>query len=307
VLPLAPEISVVVPTRGRGASVAASIESILAGPAGSHPRFEIVVVDQSDDERTQRALAPYEADERLRIRHTPGERGVSRARNRGGREARGAILAFTDDDCRADKDWLVALDDAFRADPRVGIVFGNVVPVVFERKAGFVPGYERAGPATARRLGEKFRVGGLSANMAVRREVFLRLGGFDERLGAGAPLLSGAETDLAMRALAAGIWVHETPAPRVVHHGFRDWTEGRVLVRRYWYGTGAAFGKQLRARPAGTLALLLRMVPRRLLRRSPVAASLGVRAYRGLRWGAFARGLARGVSLRVTREEHFRA
>ena len=89
-----PDISVVVPTRNRSRLLAVTLRSALAQRGID---FEIIVVDEASSDDTQAVIGSFN-DPRIRaIRHdTP--QGVSAARNRGIDEARGAWLAFLDDD-----------------------------------------------------------------------------------------------------------------------------------------------------------------------------------------------------------------
>ena len=63
--------------------------------------------------------------------------------------------------------------------------------------------------------------------MAVRRDVMLELGGFDELFGPGARFMSADDVDVAVRVLLRGWHVYTTGDRRVVHHGFRTLREGR--------------------------------------------------------------------------------
>jgi GT2 family glycosyltransferase len=138
--------------------------------------------------------------------------------------------------------------------------------------------------------------------MAVRRDVVLALGGFDERLGPGAPLDSGEDRDLAVRALAKGWWVAQTPHAYVEHNGFRTWDEGRELARRDWFGIGAAYAKPLKCRrPEIILALAYEVLYLGLVK--PVAQRLvGRRRHSGVRqFRFFFVGLVRGMRTPVDR------
>jgi hypothetical protein len=126
-------------------------------------------------------------------------------------------------------------------------------------------------------------VEGMSACMVIRKSVWEDLNGFDELLGLGAPLKSGAETNFTIRCLLAGHPVLETPEIRVIHHGFRNWEQRHVLASKYWFGTGAAFA---RCPVGGGLAVCI-LILRLFLRwvcggRSHIAISLGLR-HRDLR------------------------
>jgi glycosyltransferase involved in cell wall biosynthesis len=246
--------TVVVPTRDRPLHAAKCIESILAC-AGS---FELIVVDQTEGSATADALAPWRDDPRLR--YIPSsKRGVCAGRNLGVALASGALLAFTDDDCRIAPDWLERFEAIFRTEHGTDVVCGRVcVP----------PGTEAIGCAATfepeRRVyqGEFPRPGvdwGISANMIVRREVFERIGMFDELLGAGAPLGSAGETDLLERALKAGLRIVNASEVEVLHLGVRRYGhELQTLSLRYHMGIGAALCKNARLGGGGTRRLYFR-------------------------------------------------
>jgi GT2 family glycosyltransferase len=238
-------VTVVVATRSRGDSVIRTARTILTN---DYPTFELRVVDQSDDDRTETSLRQYLADARVHYVRVD-TKGLSSARNAGIADAQGEIIAITDDDCEVSSNWLRELVAAFVADSRIGIVFGNVVPGPHDSRAGFIPAYIREEPFLARCIDEKHEVDGVGACMGLRRSVWKDLGGFDQMLGAGAPLRANSEGDLVIRALQSGYFVYETPAVQVIHHGFRTWQEGVVLIQRYWYGTGAMYAKYFKIAP----------------------------------------------------------
>jgi GT2 family glycosyltransferase len=285
-----PPVSVVIPTRSRGDRV---LPTVLALLACDYPDFEVRIVDQSDDGRTAAALAPFLGDSRVRYARSD-TRGIASALNAGIERATGEILAITGDDCEIPSDWITALVAAIESDPRVGIVFGNVTPGPHDDTLGFVPGYVRETPDVARCLKEKHRVGGTSACMGLRKSAWVALGGFDPSLGVGARFHSAEDTDLALRALAAGWIVSESPAARVVHTGFYTWAERSALLHLYWYGSGAAFVKQLKRRPWSTGIVLARLAGRWVSSRSRVARSFGERPHRLRGAVSFVQGLLAG-------------
>ena len=235
-------ITALVCTRNRGAQIAATVKSILAS---DYPNFELIVVDQSDGDDTQRALAPFQADPRLRCLR-PGTLGAGRARNLGIREACGALVALTDDDCEVPAHWLETMAAAFAAHPTAAVAFCNVEAAPHDGTLGFIPAYNRSGSVLLSGIGDKCAARGIGAGIAVRREAALALGGFDERMGPGAEFPACEEGDLAVRALLRGYTVYETDAVAVRHAGFRTWEEGKLLARRDWAGIGAAYAKPLK-------------------------------------------------------------
>ena len=70
-----PEISIVIPTRNRGASIVKTIESVLCN---DYANFEMRIIDQSTDRQTERAVEPFQRDGRVSYRRS-NETGVARA------------------------------------------------------------------------------------------------------------------------------------------------------------------------------------------------------------------------------------
>ena len=185
---------------------------------------------------------------------------------------------------------------AFALDDRIGIVFGNTLAGPYDPAAGVIPSYIRQAPFMAMSMRHKDQVEGLSACMGLRRTAWDSLGGFDEGLGAGGTLKSGAETDFAIRALLAQYYIYETPEIAVTHHGFRTWSEGQQLVRSYWYGTGAVFAKHVKLGHGAVVVHMLYLVRRWLTGgKSQVAQSLAVSASSRLRLVSFLRGFTAGL------------
>lgn len=87
-------VSVIIPTRGRPELVLQAVSSALAQTT---PVFEVVVVVDGPDPRTEEALARLE-DPRIRISINASSLGAAGARNEGVRRARGEFVAFLDDD-----------------------------------------------------------------------------------------------------------------------------------------------------------------------------------------------------------------
>ena len=248
-----PSITAVVATRNRAGSILATVESILAN---DHPSFELLIVDQSDDDGTERALAPLRGDSRLRYRRTETV-GKCRAQNLALADVQSPSVALTDDDCEVPTTWLSVLAQCFEDRPSVGMIFTNVVPPPFDESAGFVPCYRRSDDETVTSIWGKLRARGIGASMAVRTEAARSVGGFDESMGPGGRFPDCDDGDMAVRLLLSGWDIHETPAAEVVHHGFRTWEQGRELTRRNWVGIGAMCAKPLRGGRWDALPLAL--------------------------------------------------
>lgn len=267
-------VSVVVCTRDRADLLANCLAHIQAcRPCAD----EIIVVDNAPrDDSTRRLVASLSG-----VRYIREERaGLSRARNAGIRASAGAIVAFTDDDAAVHPSWIGALRRAMR-DPGVASATGLVLPAALDTEArwrfemefgGFGQGYrsmrfdERFVEATARWGVPVWRIGA-GANMALRRSAVEEVGGYDERLGAGA---AGCSEDSEMwhRLLVAGhACVYEPSA--VVMHSHREDMQGlREQMRAYMRGHVAALLVQAeRHALRGPLWRLLVSLPAYYLRR----------------------------------------
>lgn len=250
-----PRISVVVPTRNRPTHAAECVASILK----SDGFIELLVVDQSDDRKTEAALRAM-PDPRLRYVRAE-TRGSANARNDGLRESRGDVIAFTDDDCRVAIDWIASLSRIFADDPDAAIVCGRVhVPAEISAQ-GYAVAFE---PQVREWRGRCPRPGqdwGITANFALRRTVLQRIGEFDPVLGTGAALLSGGEPDFIYRALRTGMKVINAREVQVEHLGARaPGTETHKLWRSYARGTGAAIFKHVRLGDPNAIWLYIRFL-----------------------------------------------
>ena len=250
--PVRPRFSVCIPTMRPG-TISTAVASIAAQ---TFRDFELVVVGQGDEQVLGTAvLAAAGPSFQVRYVHHDGH-GASAARNVALAEAFGEIVAFMDDDCEAEPDWLAAIDRSF--DPSIGLVSGSLIaPPKVRRGLAVCPSLvvddRLYDPSTdGETVPEGF--GLLSANMAVRRHDALRVGGFDESIGAGTFFGGGEEHDLAFRLMRLGVRMRSTPAS-IVHHtgGYRYgpktiYSHKRDRLR----GDGAIAAKGfLRENPAG--------------------------------------------------------
>jgi GT2 family glycosyltransferase len=235
----APLVSLILCTRNRGDRLAAFVDAVARIRARAS--WELVIVDNgSTDDTAQRLEALVRSlDVPVTIVSEP-RAGLGRARNAGVGAACGALLAFTDDDCYPAVDYVDRVVDAFAGSDR-GFIGGRILlyepedhPITIRVDSAPIPIPPRSVVPTGLVQG---------ANMAFRREVLARIGGFDNALGPGTPFCND-DVDAVARASAAGFAGSYVPEPVVHHHhGRRDPADIAALWRSYDHGRGAYYAK----------------------------------------------------------------
>jgi glucosyl-dolichyl phosphate glucuronosyltransferase len=218
-------ISVVIATFNRAALLEECLTFLARQPF--QPGDEIIVVDNGSTDRTQQVLraaaARLAVPVRTLVEPTPGK---SHALARAIETATGDVLAFTDDDVDVEEGWLPAIRRRM-SDQEIALMGGPVVarweqePPAWLRDVS--DGSSRiAAPLALVNYGPTLIPLGartlLGANMAVRRSVFARLGGFQPSLGKlRGTLLSGEDHEFCQRVQAAGLRAVYDPAASVRH------------------------------------------------------------------------------------------
>ena len=269
-------VTVVVPTFRRPQQLRSCLEA-LAAQTFPEP-WEVVVVDDGSPQPFSAADLP--AADRLALRVIRQENaGPAAARNRGVREARGELVAFTDDDCRPEPGWLGTLVDAVRQRPGAlvgGSTFNGLTDELFASTSQLIVDlvYEHfnAVPDHAYFLA--------SNNIICTRERFLSVGGFDESY----PRAGGEDRDLCDRWRMLDWPIVWQQAARVEH---RHWQSLRTFLDLHFrYGRGAHRYQSIRRqRKSGTMhadlgfhTTLPRRVARHLIDRGGLASGIGTAA-----------------------------
>lgn len=240
-------VTVVVCTRSRSELLESCLEHL---GRLTYERLDILVVDNAPtDDSTRATVARWTARDPRVAYAVATQPGLSAARNRGLSEAKGDVVAFTDDDVWVDSDWVHGLVRGFRRRPDVGCVTGLVgsarvttpAEAYFDARTAswsgrMVPDLfdltQARGPLYPYSAG----VFGTGANFAVTRGVMLDLGGFDVALGAGTATRGGEDLDAFVRLLRAGVAIAYEPSALVWHHHRAD--DEALNKQMFGYGSG---------------------------------------------------------------------
>ncbi|AQG80264.1 glycosyltransferase family 2 protein [Spirosoma montaniterrae] len=201
-----PEFSVVIPTYQRPALLLKCLDA-LGRQLLARDQFEIIVVDDAHSPETETAVQLFarqiaRSGSPLEVRYLgqPTRRGPAAARNRGWRAARGRVVAFTDDDCLPQPNWLPS------------------ALVCFQRGAQVVTGQLRFNnpsdtPIHDRTLALLETAEFVTANCFCRKSVLERVGGFEEAFD----VAWDDDNDFRFKLIQAGIPVGKCPEAVVLH------------------------------------------------------------------------------------------
>jgi GT2 family glycosyltransferase len=245
-MPDRPAISAVLCTLDRGPDVARTVASMLAQDLPPD-RFEVLLVDNGSTPANRAILEELAARDPATVRYLREEqRGLSHARNRGIAAARADLIVFADDDARVTPTWLSTYVAAFAGDPGVGVL-GSAVELVHEVEPPawledwllpYLGAFDR-GPRPCPLSVLDCPRGG---NMAFRRAVFERVGGFSPAFGRRpGSLISLEEVEICARAVRAGFRLGYVPGAPLLHlvEAYRyegDWFRRRL----HWQGRSLA-------------------------------------------------------------------
>ena len=220
----APKVSVVVATYQGARTLKTCLESLSHL---NYPDYEVIVVDDGSTDTTEQIASVYSNVRYIRQAH----QGLSVARNTGIFAAEGEIVAFTDSDCRADKDWLYYLVADLINSDYAGMGGHNFLPPEDSCIAAAVqvspgaPAHVMLTDRTAEHIP--------GCNMAFYKWALLEIGGFD-------PVFhrAGDDVDVCWRLQRRGYRIGFSPSGFVWH--YRRSTIRAYLRQQQGYGEAEA-------------------------------------------------------------------
>jgi glycosyltransferase involved in cell wall biosynthesis len=234
-----PDVSVVIPTRGRPASLERAIRSAFAQTGVALDRIELVIVDNDATRGAEATVEALRTEAPFPVVYTcEPSPGVASARNHALVASRGSLIAFLDDDEEASAGWLAALlqvRERFGADVVFGAVRGFASDKVNEHRSYLERFFSREGPAEAQLIEHQY---GCGDSLIVRAALPAREAPFSL-----AQNLIGGEDDILFQemrvagkrfAWAPEAWVYEHPDPARL-------TLNYALRRAFAYGQGPTY------------------------------------------------------------------
>jgi glycosyltransferase involved in cell wall biosynthesis len=293
--------SVIICTYNRSESLRGTLESLAKMEVPADLTWELIVVDNNSADNTRGVIEEFIRTSNLAVRYIfEGQQGLSHARNRGIRESRGEIIAFTDDDVRVSSRWLTELDATFNGSDCMAVAGRIIAAWDGVEKPAWLSGTGSdrlmRGPLVDTGNGPTTNAGVVlpwGANMAFRKSAFREHGLFRTDLGvSGSGRLVGEDTEFGRRLISAGETVaysheavvfHPVDKRRLTKAYFLSWSfnYGRSCVREdrwpeksvLWFGIPRYMFRELLANYARWVTCYARA--RRFRYKVQVYSSLG--------------------------------
>ena len=205
---MATKVSIIVPTYNAEKTIKDCIESILSI---NYKNYEAIFVDDGSTDNTVSIIEEFACKSKNIKLVKQKHKGPASARNLGVKMSNGKIIFFTDSDCIVPKNWIREFLKYFFSDENIGAVGGSLKPAststiyeIFDQKRReILYGAEK-----------KFVNALPTCNLAVRRDVFNRIGGFDESFKHA----SAEDYDLCIRIRMLGYRILYDPNVFVLHY-----------------------------------------------------------------------------------------
>lgn len=222
-----PMFSVVVCTHNGGHRMPVCLRALRGI---DYPNYEVIVVDDGSTDNTALVVKGFDGVRLIQMEHV----GLSAARNKGAEEAKGEIIAYTDDDCEPDTAWLMWLAHAFASGRWAAVGGPNLAPLpVDEDDVDEAVVASAPGAPSHVLLGDREAEHLPGCNLVVRKSVFEKLGGFRETYW-----VAGDDVDFCWRLGEAGFRMGFCGGAFVWHR--RRTTLWRYFRQQYGYGKAEA-------------------------------------------------------------------
>jgi len=231
-------ISVIIATRNRPEKIAPCLRSVLANKYSS---FEIIIIDQGDGEATGEKCRLIRSSKTRYFRLN--NKGKSKALNFALNKAKGKIIAFTDDDCLVEKNWLEEITKSFLKHPQVAAVFGKSLPYRSEKNKDLFCActFSRKREVLFNKPVDHWQVG-YGNNMAFRANIFKKIGNFKEWLGPGSVGRSAEDAEIILRTLFRGCQILYNPKMTIYHDRWLSLKQFRKQQWLYSWAETACYG-----------------------------------------------------------------
>lgn len=239
------KISVIIATCNRFEDLRRALQSFeeMFVPPGLS--WELIIVDNNSNDNTKDVFNEFHRKNILPLMYIfVGRQGKSFALNVGIKDAKGEILAFTDDDAIVDAYWLTSILKEFTCDTSIAGLGGRVE--LFNKKDASVTIRTNKERILLSSPGQLLNPPIIGCNMAFKKNVFDEVREIDPGLGPGCKIESCEDADFVYRVYKKGFKMIYSPDVLVYHnHGRRTEKEVQSLNQKYVIGRGSLYCKYI--------------------------------------------------------------
>ncbi len=243
-------ISVIVPIYNGSKFLDKFFNSLLSQKL-SFKEFEVIMVDNNSRDNTSELIKAFiNRNVYINVKYIFYDEKASSyaSRNIGVKNSKGDILAFTDSDCILEDDWLENIKAKLTEKEK--IISGNI-ELYFDDKKNIWENFDKIVHMRNDERVNKNEVA--TANMAISRSLFNKIGFFDE-------VSSGGDFNFAKRAVKQGLEIEFSKDIKVLHPTRKTYDEIKKKLLRLTYGEGELYKKHNRSFFRGIVVNILRIL-----------------------------------------------
>jgi len=231
-----PLVSIVIPTYNSAHFISKCLDSVFKT---NYKKYEVIIVDDCSSDDTLNLVGKFRDKENLQVLRNPKRKLAAASRNKGFKVARGQFVALLDHDVEVHPNWISEMVKVIEKDKEVGIVQSKVFDIN-RRKILQCVGVRiipHLGWVESIGFGQKDKgqynevrgiVGGATGVM-YRKKAFVKVGGFDEKLG-----INLDDLDLNWRMWIAGYKTVVAPKAITFHWSKKQKTRDKWIKRIFW-------------------------------------------------------------------------
>ena len=234
-----PYFSLIIPTYERLNQLKKCLDSVTKLNYPTH-KYEVIVIDDGSETTPEELIKSYTDKINISLL-TQENSGPAVARNYGAENANGTFLAFTDDDCELEENWLLTFENEFTKEPdallggyTINTLSENPYSTASQELINYIYSYYNSDPDNATFFA--------SNNIALRADLFKKLGGFWNVTTLRA---TSEDRELCDRWLYKGYKMIYTSEAIVFHS--HPMSADKFWKQHFNYGRGAYYFRNLRA------------------------------------------------------------
>jgi len=228
-------VSVIIPVYNGSKYIANCIESVLRS---RYMKYELIIIDDCSTDNTSQIVNNQVVTEKLIYIRNKENLGPAKSRNLGVKESKGSLAIFLDVDTVIASDFIGNIVQVFKQNKQIGALQAKIISgdsELIESAGHFITffgfPYEIGRNEKSANWDEQMEIfGARSAAMAIRRNVFVSSGGFDEDY-----LIYGEETDLCWRIWKSGYKIIYFPRA-IARHFQKSSLDKKTRYRVFYEG-----------------------------------------------------------------------